>query len=252
MICSTWPTVDCCDITPSDDNLLAASEILYALSGRQFPGLCAETVRPCAGGSALPRNWAFPWYPTKLGDQWLNVRCGCHIDYSCACGGVPQVDLGRYDVTAVTKVNIDGSDLSSSAYRLDEGRYLVRTDGSQWPCCQDLSKDIGETGTWYIELEYGQNPPTSGKVAVSKLACELEKACTGDDSCKLPARVSTVARQGVTLALLDPQEFLNEGRTGLYEVDLFLKAVNPGGLQRRATAWSPGLGKMRRVGALGS
>lgn len=253
MICAPWDTIDCCDVTPSDDVLMFASEVLFALSGRQFPGICTETIRPCAGRSQLPPNWPYPWYPTRFGGKWLNIGCGCHIGRDCSCGGVPQVDLGRHDVQEIYKVDIAGTTLSSSAYRLDEGRWLVRTDGEQWPCCQDLSKDIGEAGTWYIELAYGTAPPTSGQLAVSKFACEIQKACDGDSECKLPARVTTVARQGVTFTVLDPQDFLTDGRTGLLEVDFFLKAVNPNGLQRRASAWSPGMpGRARRVGVLGS
>ena len=266
MICSPWASVEqldaCCTTTASDqqktDSLFAASEILYALSGRQFPGLCSETIRPCSGGSALPGfswgRWTFPWYPIKSGGNWLNIgpACGCHISYDCACSGIPQVNLGRSDVTDIYRVVIDSTELSSSAFRLDEGRYLVRTDGNQWPCCQDLSKDIGETGTWYIELAYGVAPPQMGVSAVTKLACELAKSCVGAQ-CDLPERVSTITRQGVSMTLLDPQDFLTEGRTGLYEVDLFLKAVNPAGLARRGTVWSPEVtGKARRVGSVGS
>ena len=252
MICSPWPTIDCCDIDPTADNLMAASEILYTLSGRQYAGLCQETMRPCSGSGTMPTNWPYPYFPTLSNGVWLNLSCGCHTSFDC-CGGVPQVNLGRNDVTQIFTVNIDGVTLSASNYRLDEGRYLVRTDGSQWPCCQDLAKDIGTEGTWYIELEYGRNPPVMGQLAVSRLACELQKACDDADDCALPARVTSVVREGVTFALLDPQDFLSEGRTGLYEVDLFLKAVNPDGLQRRATAWSPGIpGRARRVGVIGS
>lgn len=266
MICEPWATTaeldDCCETTASTAQktrmLQSASEVLYALSGRQFGGLCQETIRPCAGGPSLPgfawSRWSYPWVPVLTGGIWLNIgpACGCHIAYDCACKGIPQVNLGRGDVTQIFKVNIDGTDLSGSSYRLDEGRFLVRTDGENWPCCQDLSKDIDETGTWYIELEYGRQPPQMGKEAAQKLACELVKACVGED-CALPARVTSVARQGVSFSILDPQDFLSEGRTGLYEVDLFLKAVNPNGLQRRATAWAPGIsGRARRVGVLGS
>lgn len=266
MICEPWATPaeldTCCETTASTqqktDALLSASEILYALSGRQYGGFCQETIRPCAGGAALPgfawSRWSYPWIPAKFGATWLNIgpACGCHIAWDCGCSGIPQVNLGRSDVQQILRVNIDGTDLSASAYRLDEGRFLVRTDGDYWPCCQDLSKDLGEIGAWYIELEYGRQVPQMGAEAAKKLACELVKACVGED-CALPSRVTSVARQGVSFAILDPQDFLSDGRTGLYEVDLFLKAVNPNGLARRATAWGPGLtGRARRVGVLGS
>lgn len=237
---------------------MAASEVLYALSGRQYPGECAETVRPCSGGSALPGfswgRWSYPWIPIKNGATWLNIgpACGCHVAYDCGCNGVNQVNLGRSDVTEVLSVNIDGTELNSSAWRLDEGRFLVRTDGNTWPCCQDLNKDIGETGTWYIELNYGAPVPSVGKQAASALALELVKACIGAD-CDLPQRVTNLVRQGVSMTLLDPQTFLTEGRTGLYLPDLFISTVNPHGLQRRATVWSPEVsGKGRRVGVIGS
>lgn len=264
MICEPWTASidDCCSTEATSaqktDAILSASEVLYALSGRQYAGLCQETIRPCASGPSLPgfswSRWTYPWYPTLNNGTWLNIgpACGCHVAYDCACKGIPQVTLGRQDVTQIFKVDIDGTTLSASSYRLDEGRYLVRTDGENWPCCQDLSKDIGEEGTWYIELEYGRQPPQMGIQAAEKLACELVKACVGED-CALPSRVTSVARQGVSFTMLDPQDFLMDGRTGLYEVDLFLKSVNPTGAQRRATAWAPGIkGRARRVGVIGS
>lgn len=260
MICQDWIDADYlinCDCPDASEVIVnqaigVASEVLYVLSGRQYSGLCQETMRPCSGNGTIPTGWPYPYFPNLSNGVWLNVGCGCHTSYDC-CGGVPQVDLGRHDVTQIFNVDIDGATLSASSYRLDEGRYLVRTDGSSWPCCQDLSKDIGETGTWYIELEHGEAPPEMGQYAAGRLASELIKSCTDGADCALPARVTTVAREGVTFSLLDPQDFLTEGRTGLYEVDLFLSAVNPAGLRRRATAWTPGMpGRARRVGVINS
>ncbi|MCI0426357.1 MAG: hypothetical protein L0Z47_11030 [Actinobacteria bacterium] len=266
MICSPWATVpdldECCTsnatTTQKTDALLAASEILYALSGRQYPGLCAETVRPCSGGSPLPGfswdRWSYPTVPLLVGGNWLNIgpACGCHIAWDCACSGIPQVNLGRSDVTQINTVVVDGVTLSAANYRLDHGRWLVRTDGEFWPCCQDLAKNIGEEGTWHIELEFGVLPPQAGIDAVIKLACEMAKAWVGAE-CDLPERVTSIVRRGVSMTLIDPQTFLSEGKTGLYEVDLFLSAVNPNGLARCATVWSPEVkGRGRRVGAIGS
>ena len=39
--------------------------------------------------------------------------------------------------------------------------------------------------------------------------------------------------------LLDPQDFLDKGRTGIYQVDLFLRTVNPDGARLRARVFSP-------------
>ena len=248
VLCNAWPTIDCCDTAPTADMQLVASEILHLLSGHQYPGVCSQTVRPCSGGSSVPYNWPYPTYPQLSNGTWFNNSCGCHVSYDCGCKGIPQVDLGRSDIRLISEVNIDGTTLPASSYRLDARRYLVRTDGSQWPCCQDLSKNIGEVGTWYVTLSYGVNPPTVGQLAAGKLACELQKACDDADDCKLPSRVTNVVRQGVSFTVLDPQDFLSEGRTGLYEVDLFLSSVNPNGLRRRATAWSPGMTGRVRVG----
>ena len=64
--------------------------------------------------------------------------------------------------------------------------------------------------------------------------------------CDLPERVTSITREGVTMALIDPQEFIQEGRTGLYTVDLWLNAVNPNRLLKRATVWSPDMkGRVR-------
>ncbi len=266
MICQPWVSqvdlVDCGCPDASDvvftNAIQTASEVLYAASGRQYSGSCAETVRPCAGGSMLPGfswgRWTYPWIPLRSGGSWINIgpACGCHLSYDCACKGIPEVHLGRSDITEILLVDIAGVTLSAANYRLDFGGRLVRTDGELWPCCQDLSEDVGAVGTWFIELAHGVNPPQGGKSAAVKLACELVKACVGAD-CDLPQRVTSLTRQGVSMTLIDPQEFLSEGRTGLYEVDLWLATVNPAGLASRATAWSPEVkGRGRRVGVVGS
>jgi hypothetical protein len=265
MICSDWvipgDLVDC-DCPDASEKVITqsitqASEILYAFSGRQYPGLCGETIRPCSGGAQLPgfswARWTYPWLPIRAGGVWLNIgpACGCHIAFDCACKGIPQVNLGRDDITDILAVYIGDDILSSSAYRLDHGRWLVRTDGEFWPCCQDLTRDTGP-GTWRIELEHGLAVPQAGRTAAARLATELVKSCIGDE-CRLPERVTSITRQGVSMTLIDPQDFLTQGRTGLTEVDLFLSAVNPNGLARRGTAWSPEVGgRARRVGVLGS
>ena len=41
------------------------------------------------------------------------------------------------------------------------------------------------------------------------------------------------------MALLDPMQFLDQGKTGLYLVDEAIRAVNPHGLRRRPSVINP-------------
>ena len=260
VLCTPWVTTfdleDRCDVPATatlfdeENAIQAASEILHILTGRQYPGVCSEILRPCPSPGYLPQDSGLPfgWYPIHIGGVWLNSGwCGCHSSADCGCACIPQLELGRDDVQTVDQVTIDGVILDPGAYRLDHQRWLVRIDGGTWPCCQDLTEPTTETGTWSVTITYGRPIPTSLENAALVYACELVKAKVGVD-CALPARVQTLTRQGVSMTLLDPQEFLTFGRTGLYEVDMVIAAYNPEGLRRRATAWSPEVkGRARRT-----
>ena len=68
-------------------------------------------------------------------------------------------------------------------------------------------------------------------------------------SARCPQRVTQVSRQGMSWTLLDPQDFLDKGRTGIYQVDLFLSTVNPRRRRLRSRVFSPDVprGKTRRA-----
>lgn len=51
-------------------------------------------------------------------------------------------------------------------------------------------------------------------------------AC-GGGKCRLPRRVQTVSRQGVTYQMVDPTDIYRDGLTGLPEVDIWIASVNP-------------------------
>lgn len=222
MLCSPWAEdLEGCNPPEAEEALIeesiaVASEVLYILSGRIYPGLCEVLFRPCG--------------------------TFCHCDYdACGCNRLPRVFLG-YDVVSVASVDISGDLLDPSAYRLSEG-WLLRLDGGIWPCCQDLANDPGGEDTFTVTGLAGVEPTELGIRAVKALATELAKACIPEeaDSCALPERVTNIVRQGVSMTLLDPFDFFSEGRTGIYIVDLFLSAVNPAGLRRPSKAWSPDL-----------
>ena len=84
-------------------------------------------------------------------------------------------------------------------------------------------------------------------MAARTLAMEFCKLWNGDDDCALPQRVTSISRQGVSYTLLDSQDFIEEMRTGLYAVDLFLKTVNPDKARAKARVFSPDVPRARRT-----
>ena len=222
-----------------------ATFILDALTGRQF-AQCPVTVRPCgpACGNVLgyqtypamspvsgaPGTWMSPYV---LNGVWRN--CGCAG--GCTCAPACRVDLGR-PVTTVTEVKVDGLVLDPSAYTL-VGQWLARTDGGEcWPSCQDPALPDTEEGTFSVTFSPGRALPVAGQIAAGMLAGEFIKACAGGD-CVLPPQIASLTRQGVDVEFVDPATVFEEGRTGIREVDLFVTAVNPAGLRRRARVMSP-------------
>lgn len=233
-VCTPWATeADLCppcdgydfDAQLLDDMLAFASDVLYRLSGRRFAGSCQDTVRP--------------------------VLCGCRST-SCSCENLSQISLGQYPITEVTEVKVDGETLVADVdYRVDNFRWLVRLpdeDGSRnhWPSRQRLDLASSEEDTFEVTFTYGVPPPTAGRLAAAELACHLALACVGSDDCRLPKRVRSVSRQGVTIDTVDPQTFLEKGRIGLTLCDIFLTAYPKRG---RISMYSPDVvPSVRRVG----
>lgn len=236
------------DVNPTtvDDAATMASEILFLLSARKFPGRCRATIRPAAHRAGYSvASWA-----QMLGgfvSSW--GYCGGGDHRSCLSRGA--IDLGVYPLLDVEEVILDGQVLDNAdnrAYRVDSDRYLVRLDGGGWPTCQDPRSDpaVAGSGAFAVTAVYGQVPPQAGISAAITLACEFALSWSNKSS-KLPARLSRISRQGVEWQTLDPMTFLDRGRTGLYDVDLFLAAANPHGQRGRPAVLSPDLDRSRRT-----
>ena len=249
-VCTPWadlsdmPCVDyATDPVAADQALRFASDVLYDLSGRQWPGECVETVRPCATRSP---GFRAGWWP--VGDRrgsWGS--CSCNRARRCGCSSISEVRLGSH-VLAVTEVRVDGEVVPPVEYAVDDEQYLVgltAADGTQrrWPCCQRLDREPTGPGTWAVTFSWGGLPPDGGVRASAALGCELLKAASGDKGCRLPKRVTSIVRQGVTVAVLDPLTLFADGATGLPEVDLWLGSVRYGRAHRPARLLVPGRGR---------
>lgn len=255
--CGDWPVQWVCDLETLNPAVTGvavsmATETLWALTGMRF-GLCEITLRPCrdAGGSGrFYDDFGPPWtarhwpIPALIGGLWFNLTCGSCTS-GCGCSRLSEVRLPA-PVYEVTEVVIDGSVLPSSAYRLDNHRLLVRTDGGRWPDGNDLSVDSGP-GAWSVTATFGEPLPDGAALAMGELACEIAKAADGQD-CRLPAGVQQLVRQGVTISYPDVGELFAKGRTGLYLVDMFVATWNPAGLRQRSRVYRVDRPTVRRTG----
>lgn len=217
-----------------------AAEHLWNWTGQNY-GLCDVVLRPCradyCGGSASrPSTFEgrgpytslsspFRWGPALIGGRWFNLGCGwCGDSCSCNPATVSAVTLPG-PVASVTEVLVNGEEVPPTAYRVEDGRRLIRHDGIAWPTCQEVDLAPTEPGTWQIKYQRGTPVPSGGQVAAGLLACEFAKAACNDSSCKLPQRVQTITRQGVTMAMLDPMEDIDKGHTGIFLVDSWVASV---------------------------
>ena len=153
--------------------------------------------------------------------------CRPHVcPTACLCGK-PEVVLPG-PVVSVSEVVIYGEVLDPSTYQVENYRYLVRLDGA-WP---------HEVTVTYMQ---GFDPPAGAGAIVAELACELARALCNDSSCRLPQRIASKTRQGITVRF---PEF-EEGRTGLPTVDMWIVAARSN--RRPPRVSSPDLPTYREI-----
>lgn len=238
-----------------DDALQMASDVLYELTGRRWPGECSDTIRPCGRGSLT--RWGNTSYAAS--NRLLHGWCGCGDALVCGCARLSAIRLPGSPVAAVTQVKIDGDVIPSTRYTVVDHRWLLyvpESDSAErrgWPCCQDIRLADTQDDTFSITYTYGQAPPLGGVRAAASLGCQLALACMPEalagGKCQLPKRVTSITRQGITVAVLDPLTLFADGLTGLTDVDLWVAAMNMGRKRRRAGVYVPGAtASHRRVG----
>ena len=237
---TAWATVD--DLPAStagmhtsarwSQYLDVATAVLWAASGRRWRGMSGTPVTvELRAAPPRPGEGAWPYHRS-----WGS--CGCRG--SAMPVGHPRpvaVRLPHSDVTEVVSVTVDAAPFTG--WRLD-GAWLARVDGDGWVVCGDRT---------VVVYRHGLEPPVGGVAACVALAVEFGRADSDspDRPCRLPQRLQSVSRQGITYSVLDDLDFLDKGLTGLYQVDLWLKSVNPKNRAQPARVWSPDLPRARRT-----
>lgn len=264
--CRTWPLLpgcySCMPANPAEwlpEHRWAvetATEMLWhRVAGRV--GLCRETVRPCRQRHAerfASLHDTLGFRPELVDGRWRNISCGCRDRGSCGCGPVAELQLpGPVHVAPPNyplEVWLDGH--LFTAWTRYDGTKIIRTDGQRWPDCQYLDRPLRPTdtnpaaasGTFGIVYWRGTPVPAAGMRACAVLTCEVLKACYDPDNCRIPKLVELIEREGVTYRFVDPQTWLDNGRTGLPEVDLFITSHNPHGHASPPGVYSPDLQTM--------
>jgi len=201
-----------------------ASFILWGLSGRKW-----------SGTTTITEEYTPEMSTHTLRDILVNPVL---INTAQLVGGFPDEPGSRFrlkgrPIQSITAVKyLDGTVIPATAY------YV--TDHTTINFKHLLTQGV------FITYVYGAQPPTAGRMAARTLAIQFAMLWSGDDDCELPARVTSVSRQGVSFTILDNQDFIAELRTGVYAVDLFLKTVNPDKARTRSRIFSPDLPRGRR------
>lgn len=236
------------DYSESDyayDAVKTASYLLWAMSGRKFTGTTTVTERYVSaydpylrvGGSYLT------FFPTLVEGSVQNIPNAGYGRYShrdFLGDGTSSYSRLRLRGRKVVKVHglrdIDGDVIDPKHYYLYDHSTLLGTPNSTW-----------EPSNVEVTYTYGTPPPTAGRAAARILATELVKLYENDDTCALPQRVTSITRQGVSYTVLDNQSFIDELKTGIYAVDLFLKTANPDKARARSRVFSPDVPRARRI-----
>ena len=216
----------------------SASGLLWSMSGRKYSGITTVTERYICQNRIFRYGASANTYQAVLLDGAIFNIPADEFEGGVADGLSPESRI-RLRGRPVTKIHSirrrDGIVLDPSAYYLVDHSTVQAATGIPWTPCN-----------LEITYSYGTYAPTMGRMAARTLAIEFVKLFEGSDDCALPQRVTSIARQGVSYTLLDSQDFIEEMRTGIYMVDLFLKSTNPDKARAKARVFSPDVPRGRR------
>lgn len=267
--CSLEVDTSCCTEWDGFDTELqtAAAEygalMIWAATGRRF-GLCTKTVRPCRRDceDCWGGGWFWSegtWMPYILNGVWRNCFCGSG-DGCFTCRPACQVWL-EPPVASIVSVYFSGDGvIDPLTYRVDDYQWLVRQgpavtgagDTDCWPIFNNLNFPVSgayapmDNSAWQVTYQQGIPFPSVLAKAAGELACEYAKMCLGQ-ACRLPQRATSISRQGVTVSLVDVDQLLENGLTGVVMVDNIIRAFNPYRLPSRMKIATPDENPIRKT-----
>lgn len=198
-----------------------ASWVLYKLTAEKYSGIQTTTDY-----YSLDSSGFLQYQPEIINGEIRNLPSGLSSSSNL------QLRLRRRPVLTVSEIYSGGQLIPATEYELRNNAFVVKKDGTPWVATP--SQELIVTYT------HGSPPPVAGKRAAIRLANELILSETMDPQCSLPDSVTSINRQGVSYTLLDPQVYIEKGRTGVYEIDMFIYAANPRGALKKPKIYVPG------------
>lgn len=192
------------------------------------------TVMPCTPQCRNPQFGSYSALPYPLSNVDLKATCWCTVGCGCTDSRTALLDapVGRVDSVVVHGITVE-----PSAYHVENGNRLVRTDGGVWPTC---------AGDQFVVTYLNAYPVDAhGSFVGGILAAEFLKGISADKKCKLPASVTSISRQGVNMQIA--VGMFPEGQTGITEVDAYTNLWNPNGLKVKPGIYSPDMPAQRQV-----
>lgn len=229
MVQTIWPVKWMRDITSVDEELVDIAEqfagaVMRMLTANRY-GNVHVTVMPCSDRCVRPNITAgAPLLPYPSAGK---LRGTCRCNGGCSCASAPSVYLDS-PVGGIIEVKVDGVILPETSYRVDDGNWLVRTDGEGWPSCAGEDFTVTYVNSYKVSF--------LGEIAAGALAAEYLMLIDGDAKCQLPTGITSISRQGVNIEITSGM--FPDGLTGIREVDTYLSMVNPYGLKTPPTIHS--------------
>lgn len=183
-----------------------AQDILWSLTGRKL-GVCSTTQTFDLSGDG-----------------------GCCVP-GVSSMAAPSVALSRLPVHRVVEVRQNGGVVPSSGWRLTRAGHLRRRSGV-W------SGEVTVRYEWGVPIMSGSPLYAAVASAMGEVAFDLLQGMCGGE-CSLPSRISTLVRAGVTVDFAPPDEYIENGLTGLPFADNLIRSVNPGRRHMPARVFSP-------------
>lgn len=200
----------------TEDAIHAASWILYKLTGEKYTGIFTSTD--------AYQSQDFPSLELTAA-----VIQGQVVNLPVFTNGFRNLRLRNSPVRSIGSISHNGVEWDPSTYSLRNNSYVVRSNGLPW---------LLDFTDLLVTYTHGTPVPRAGKQAAIRLANEFIHALKDDGLCTLPERVSSVSRQGMSYTILDPQEFIQNGKVGIYTVDLFISAANPNKARKQSKVFS--------------